>query len=644
MVCACCCQEVILAQEPAARSKTADTRNVHTVGSYLDSAEIRMNNDLPKAFQYIEKALELSITSNDRQGEALSYRMLAQTNYSLAQYDLAIDYYLKALGFRSVLSPLTLGEIHNELGLCYEKNDRPEESLAQFRLALGYELELHNLSMEITTRYDIARVLVALGRHDKALQEYERIQYLEEQRSNQKGIATANTMKGEVYLQQNKPAQAITSYKKAEKIADETNDAELKSKSLRNQGKVYRQSRQYEQELDVRQQSLEISGSASNEEEQAEDNLQLGELYLETAQPARAVPYIERSIALSDRSGNIEKKSEALKALSEAYDQQGDYNKALISYKEYARTIDSLYARRERKLEANLEVVANVSRKLQRIDLLEQDYEISRKTMVLLEKEHHVKARELRIQKWITYGLVILVLGLAVSTLLIYRSALQKRKANLLLALRSLRSQMNPHFIFNSLNSVNSYIASNNERMANKYLSDFSMLMRSVLENSKHDFVPLTSELEVIKLYLKLEHSRFADKFEYVLDIDERIPGTELHIPPMLIQPYIENAVWHGLRYMEEKGKLEVELRLDSNCLLARVADNGIGRKRSMEIKTKHQQNGSSTGMRNTKSRLEIINEIYKMEYEVDIQDLDPEKGSGTVVRLKIPLNRGEEI
>ena len=226
------------------------------------------------------------------------------------------------------------------------------------------------------------------------------------------------------------------------------------------------------------------------------------------------------------------------------------------------------------------------------------------------------------------------MLILLVTSLLVYKSSVQKRKANLLLALRSLRSQMNPHFIFNSLNSVNNFIAQNDERKANKYLTDFSSLMRSVLENSKHDFVPVASEIEILKLYLKLEHFRFRDKFDYTIKIDDSINQSDVEIPPMLIQPYIENAIWHGLRYKEEKGHLELNISKEGDSINAVIIDNGIGRKKSVEMKTKHQKANTSTGLKNTENRLKIINEMYKTRFTILIEDLNKEDKTGTIVKI----------
>jgi len=212
----------------------------------------------------------------------------------------------------------------------------------------------------------------------------------------------------------------------------------------------------------------------------------------------------------------------------------------------------------------------------------------------------------------------------------------QQRVNNNLLALKSLRSQMNPHFIFNALNSVNSFIASNDERTANRYLTDFSKLMRSVLENSEQDFISLSKELELLQLYAKLEHFRFQDKFDYNITVDDAITVDDFLIPPMLLQPYIENAVWHGLRYKKEKGLLQISLKnLGKDKLQIVIEDNGIGREKSKEFKTTHQKNQNSKGMGNIKKRVAILNEMYADKVDVFIEDIVDNGGTKVVLTLK---------
>jgi len=228
----------------------------------------------------------------------------------------------------------------------------------------------------------------------------------------------------------------------------------------------------------------------------------------------------------------------------------------------------------------------------------------------------------------------LILMGLA--AFFFYRSNQQQKLANNLLALKSLRSQMNPHFIFNALNSVNNYIAKSDERSANRFLSEFSTLMRSVLENSEEDFIPLSKELELLEVYVKLEHSRFPDKFDYELVIDKNVDVDAFQIPPMLLQPYIENAIWHGLRYKEEKGYLNIHLKQrDKESVEIVISDNGIGRKKSSQLKTQNQKKQKSKGMGNIKKRVAILNDMYKDKVDVYVSDLETD-GTGTKVTLTL--------
>ena len=194
-----------------------------------------------------------------------------------------------------------------------------------------------------------------------------------------------------------------------------------------------------------------------------------------------------------------------------------------------------------------------------KLSLLEKDKQLNENTIEILKQERIIQEEFINRQRILTYSLIFGILILLITSYLVYRSNKAKNKANQLLVLKSLRAQMNPHFIFNALNSVNSFISKNDERAANRYLADFSRLMRDVMENSQEDFISLTKEIDILSVYLKLENHRFKDKFDYSFDVDKSINTEDYLIPPMLIQPYIENAVWHGLRYKKEKGKLEIQ-------------------------------------------------------------------------------------
>ena len=166
------------------------------------------------------------------------------------------------------------------------------------------------------------------------------------------------------------------------------------------------------------------------------------------------------------------------------------------------------------------------------------------------------------------------------------KAALQQQLAEL--EAKALRAQMNPHFIFNSLNAIQECIVTQKTDTAFEYLSQFSRLLRLVLNNSEKAFIPLNSELEMIRLYLSLESLRFSQSFTYFIEIEEGIDTDEIEVPTLLIQPYIENAVWHGLRIKEGEKKLWIRFFIKSNKLNIEVEDNGIGRKKLRPLKVRN--------------------------------------------------------
>jgi len=221
------------------------------------------------------------------------------------------------------------------------------------------------------------------------------------------------------------------------------------------------------------------------------------------------------------------------------------------------------------------------------------------------------------------------------------KSEYEKKLANV--EMSALLAQMNPHFLFNSLNSIDSYIIRNESKKASEYLNNFARLMRLILQNSRSNYISLKDELEALDLYLQMESLRFKNKFSYSINVDENIDSAATVIPPMLIQPYVENAIWHGLMHKSngEEGKVEIQLTKKDDNLLCVVNDNGIGRKKAAELKAqKHTNHKRSMGMQITQDRIEIINKLYNINASVRILDVENEQGEakGTKVELIIPV------
>lgn len=208
------------------------------------------------------------------------------------------------------------------------------------------------------------------------------------------------------------------------------------------------------------------------------------------------------------------------------------------------------------------------------------------------------------------------------------------------LEMQALHAQMNPHFIFNSLNSINRFIHQNNKAQASEYLTKFSRLIRLILQNSQAAFIPLESELESLHLYLELEALRFDHQFEYKIVVDEELDVEVIKVPPLIIQPYAENAIWHGLMHKEAKGHLEVVLLQEEEVICCKITDDGIGRKKAAELKSKSASTHKSMGMRITADRIAILQQKKQLDTYIKVTDLILPDGSagGTEVILKIPM------
>ncbi len=207
--------------------------------------------------------------------------------------------------------------------------------------------------------------------------------------------------------------------------------------------------------------------------------------------------------------------------------------------------------------------------------------------------------------------------------------------------LRALRSQMNPHFIFNCLNAVKSLVLKNENEAASQYITKFSRLVRMVLENSRNEWISLEEELNILTLYLEIEQKRFNNGFEYWINIESDVDTEGVKIPPMLIQPYVENAIWHGLMHKDGKGNVTISVaEKGDNILEINVLDDGVGRQKAQALKSKTATKNKSLGMEISTDRLNILNQMYKINTQVEVQDLVDSEGlpCGTNVCLRLVL------
>lgn len=608
--------------------------------SLIQQAELLKASNPSLAIEKIEEALRLSIESGNKTQEAKCYQVLGAVNLSSNLRQLAISNSKKALAlYTEVTNEKEVNTTRFQLAEALYADNQLDEALTHYQQHLNYSENTKNTSDATKSKFRIAEIQAKKGSKGKAIESYEEILQDESVNKNEEAVSEANKRIGEIYQSQKQNKRALEYYKQAQNSAEKEQDVEKVSKLNENISSVLKDDKNYDEELTLRKKSLKISKESKNPEVENKENIAIGNTYLDMKQSAAAIPYLERSITISDKLGKMEEKGEALKSLSEAYRQQKKFDQAMQSFQRYLAIKDTLLSQKEREIDQMLNTNLVLTQKQKKIDLLEKDVEINKQTINSLTQEKIAKEERLGRQLTIIYSLAVGIFIIVGASYLVYKSAQKRRIANQLLALKSLRSQMNPHFIFNALNSVNAFISKNDERSANKYLADFSKLMRMVMENSQHDFVPLSQEISILELYLSLEHFRFKEKFEYTFSVDEAIDTDAFEIPPMLIQPYIENAVWHGLRYKEAKGQLTVKIKkgLESGLSIT-IQDNGIGRKKSAELKTINQKSTHSTGIKNTANRITLINELYHKNIQLHISDLESShENSGTQVILHLP-------
>ena len=550
--------------------RSINKRNVKAFNAIIDSAEAYKKTNAEKSIQFILAALKESKTTVQN---AEAYEVSADVYMHWKQYDLAITNY------KISLQNAKSNDVSLKLAKAYRLNKQFQESLNSLQSISIKELspwEKTSLYEEFgNAYYDTKDYNNSIVNYQKGLNTAQKHLLTPKITDLNSKIAEAHTASGQT-------TQAKNYYSNSLKLAEEEN----MSRALKERVKVAdfeHKIQSYDDEIELRKDAIESIGEIESDSiisnksslTPQKQNYKIGNAYFLQKDYDSAIPYLQKSKELANERGDLIVEKDATKKLSDVFESAGDDAEALRNYKDYKAIVDELYIKKEQEISQAARFSRRITESQNRITGLETDRELS------LSKYQYTNEHNKR-QQLIIYSLLGGLGLLLIAAYFMYKSMKQQKLANNLLALKSLRSQMNPHFIFNALNSVNGFIALNDERTANKYLSDFSQLMRAVLENSEEDFIPLQKEIELIELYTKLEHSRFKDKFEYDITIDEAIDVGSFKIPPMLLQPYIENAVWHGLRYKSEKGKLSINMtQKNTEELSITISDNGIGRKRS---------------------------------------------------------------
>ena len=516
----------------------------------------------------------------------------------------------------------TLSNACTEIGKIHELN-------SNFEKAIFYHLKSYTIGDSINDSEvkgvalgNLATVYFKLGNYDKAKEyNFEGLALWKKMDRKSNTAATLNNI-GNLYLQKNNPDSAIIYYSQALKIAEETSDKYGLGLRLTSLGNAYNLKEDFNQSIAFYEKAITIRNSIGDKRGVSQCFNNMGESYRKINEYEKAIISVSRGLEIAREISLLEEIIHSYQLYSDIYSAKQDFKNA-YHYKELESAIkDSISTAENKKQIAEMSVKFDTEKK-----------EAENK---LLQQQNKIQSLTISNNRYLLFGLIGALILFVIIALLIFRqNKLNSQQQAMQLEQKLLRSQMNPHFIFNSLQAIQNFILKKDEKEAAKYLSSFATLTRSVLENSRMETISLKKEITLLDDYLALQKLRFSQRFEYSINVSPEIDTDYATLPPMLSQPFIENAIEHGMRDIESGGFISVSFSENNNNLLLEIKDNGKGMNSHNENKAHH-----SLAMTITKERIGLLNKKSTKKIDFSITDAYPEKmdRKGVKVNFIIPL------
>lgn len=602
------------------------------VNAYIDGA-LWLHNKLKNSTaeeELLQKGNILAQRIGYKHGIAECDNLLGVFYRESSRYAEAIDLHTKALALAKDLNDsVLLAYTLNNLGVAYRRLDENQKAF-QYHLEAYKIADLSNDKRNLTVAINsIGNIQLSLGNYREAIDEFKKSLEIEQSVNNNLGIAINYANIGAAWEGLDSLNKAITLYQKSLTYNEKAQSMTGIAICCNLLGNAYLEKQQYDIALGYLQRALSVHNQVHDKINVAENHITIGKILLKKGQPDKAIASMHLGLDLARQINSRSMLIEAWKALASAEVIKGNYKNAFNVLNLAYQYRDSLYVEQASPQMAKMRTLYEIEKKDNQIKLLQQANQIK----LLKLKRHRLIA--------ISSGAFI-ILGIIALFLYNRHRKIREHRALLQYELQSLRSQMNPHFIFNSLNSIHKYIWSNDQELASDYLTKFSRLMRLILENTRFKSVILLNEIEFLNLYLELEEVRCNHSFSYHISVSPQLNPDEVLIPSMIIQPFVENAIWHGLVYKESgEGKLEIRLYEKDHLLYCEIEDNGIGRKKALEIKQQKVATHQSLGIQVTEERVKLLQEISgNKNTRVNIEDLENDdlQAKGTKVILQLPI------
>lgn len=590
--------------------------------------------DFEQALAYYRKSLEISLQNNNIKGIANAYNHIGIIYQNIRNYDSSVIYYQKALPlFEKANSDKGKAETYNNMGVVEFYQGDYEAAIKHFLQALEIKQKLGDKRSVGIYLGNIAGIYQMMSNYPKAIEYYNKALKINREMGKVVPSAIMLGNLGNVYQEWGKFDSSLLYFEQALNTYKEAGNQRGTAITTSNIGNVYHALGQFDKAARKHKEAIEVFTEMEDKQELANACNKLSISLADLGSLAEAQSYNTRCIELARELGLNQLLQEAYHHMAELYEKAANYRKANEFYKVHMLLKDSLLN----------------EEKHQQIAELQEKYETAEKDRKIASLNQEKKIQNLRLSKQrnrIWFILISAVSLIFIILLIVYINRLrqknkqeQLKKQKLETEKKLLLMQMNPHFIFNSLNSVHSFITSNKTAAAKEYLAKFSSLMRLILESSRKSMILLEDEIEMLGIYLGLEKARFENKFDYHIDTTG-IKTDEVWIPPMLIQPFVENAVKHGISKLTgNRGEIEIRFKYKKNHLLCLIDDNGPGIKTTTDDqKSAH----TSMGMQLTNERLNLLASQYKTELIINITDLGEsgENEQGTRIEIELPYEK----
>jgi len=566
-------------------NKTGIYNSYHAL-SYI----YKQNKEYEKAEEYINKAIVYAKQTKDLSAQANFYNSKGNIYKDQALFEHAIDIYFEALKLWEEAGDSAGTAIaHGSIGNMYYYQKDYKKALEYLFKKLPISVK-RNDYWEVSKTYNtIALVCNDQGKYDSSLIYMKKSLQLNLMMNFPSGIADAyNNLASTYYL------MSITD--SAVYYADK---------------------------------SIIIARNIYDQPKLATFYILRGKIYLKSGNEQKALKDLKRGYAIAKKLEMPFEISDASKLLSSIYSGNGHYKEAFNMLSEHNIMQDSL----------------NKAENIRKITQLELQYEFDKKQRKIenkIKQERLANEAKMQQQRIYIFGLSIVLVFFVLFGILIFRQkTLQAKFKTIELGQKLLRTQMNPHFIFNSLCAIQDYMFSNSAKEAGNFLSRFAALMRQILENSRTEYITVENEISMLNNYLEIQKLRFEKKFTYQIDIDEAIDKETFGIPPMLAQPFIENAIEHGLIPKKEAGKILIHLYLQNGLISYEIEDNGVGRKEAMKTKEDQKVARESLATTLTRERLAYLKKQTGKNSFFQIVDLlENNEPAGTRVTFSIPYQK----